>query len=79
MDEKDIQDFKNSILVVKEIRDRTKAISELADKLIKATEDPLYAVKILDELEKIPTLINVNFLILQNFMEAMAKQWGKEE
>ena len=79
MGEKDIQDFKNSILIVKEIRDRTKAISELADKLIKATEDPLYAVKILDELEHIPTLINVNFLILQNFMEVMSKVMGKEE
>lgn len=79
MNEKEIQDFKNSILVVKEIRDRTKAISELADKLLKATEDPLYAVKILDELEHIPTLININFLILQNFMKAMAKQLGKED
>lgn len=79
MNEKEIQDFKNSILIVKEIRDRTKAISELADKLIKAAENPVYAVKILDELEHIPTLINVNFLILQNFMEVMSKVMGKEE
>lgn len=79
MDEKNIQDFKNSILLVKEIRDRTKTISELADKLIKATEDPLYAVKILDELEHIPTLINVNFLILQSFMQTMSEIMGKEE
>lgn len=79
MNEKDIQDFKNSILLVKEIRDRTKAISELADKLIRATEDTSYALQIIDELEHIPTLININFLILQNFMETMAKQWGKEE
>lgn len=79
MNEKDIQDFKNSILVVKEIRDRTKAISELADKLIRALEDPLYGMQVLDELGDIPTQININFLILQNFMEAMAKQWGKEE
>lgn len=79
MDEKNAQDFKNSILIVKEIRDRTKAISELADKLIKATEDPVYAVKILDELEHIPTLINVNFLILQSFMQTMSEIMGKEE
>lgn len=79
MGEKDIQDFKNSILLVKEIRDRTKAISELADKLIRALEDPLYCMQVIDELGDIPAQININFLILQNFMETMAKQWGKEE
>ena len=79
MNEKDIQDFKNSILLVKEIRDRTKAISELADKLIKATEDPLYALQVVDELGDIPAQINIEFLVLQSFMETMGKVMGKEE
>lgn len=79
MEEKDIQDFKNSILVVKEIRDRTKSISELADKLVKACEDPIYGIQVMDEIKDIPTQISIEFMILQNFMEAMAKQWGKEE
>ena len=79
MDEKDIQDFKNSILVVKEIRDRTKAISELADKLVRATEDPLYALQVIDELGDIPAQINIHFLILQSFMNTMGKVMGKEE
>lgn len=79
MDEKDIQDFNNSILVVKEIRDRTKSISELADKLIKALEDPLYGMQVLDELGDIPTQINIQFMILQSFMETMGKVMGKEE
>ena len=79
MDEKDIQDFKNSILLVKEIRDRTKAISELADKLVRATEDPLYALQVVDELGDIPAQINIEFLVLQSFMETMGKVMGKEE
>ena len=79
MNEKDIQDFKNSILVVKEIRDRTKAISELADKLIRALEDPLYGFQVMDELADIPTQINIQFMILQSFMETMGKVMGKEE
>lgn len=79
MGEKDIQDFKNSVLVVKEIRDRTKAISELADKLIKAAEDPLYALQVADELGYIPTQINIEFLVLQSFMQTMGKVMGKEE
>lgn len=79
MDEKDIQDFKNSILVVKEIRDRTKAISELADKLVRATEDPLYALQVVDELGDIPVQIKIHFLILQSFMQTMGKVMGKEE
>lgn len=82
MDEKNIQDYNNSLLLVKEIRDRTKAISELSDKLVRALEDPLYGMQVLDEIdeiEDIPTQIGIEFMILQNFMEAMAKQWGKEE
>ena len=79
MNEKDIQDFKNSILLVKEIRDRTKAISELADKLVRAAEDPLYALQVLDELGDIPAQINIQFMILQSFMETMGKVTGKEE
>ncbi len=79
MQEKDIQDFKNSILLVKEIRDRTKAISELADKLVRATEDPLYALQVVDELGDIPAQINIEFLVLQSFMETMSKVMGKEE
>lgn len=82
MDEKNIQDYENSLLLVKEIRDRTKAISELADKLLRALEDPLYGMQVLDEIdeiEDIPTQIGIEFMILQNFMEAMAKQWDKEE
>lgn len=79
MDEKDIQDFKNSILVVKEIRDRTKAISELADKLVRATEDPVYGMQIIDELGDIPAQINIQFMILQSFMQTMGKVMGKEE
>lgn len=79
MGEKDIQDFKNSILVVKEIRDRTKAISELADKLIRALEDPLYCMQVIDELGDIPAQINIQFMILQSFMETMSKVIGKEE
>ena len=79
MESKDIQDFKNSILVVKEIRDRTKAISELADKLVRATEDPLYGLKILDEIEHIPTQMYIEFLILQSFMNTMGEVMGKEE
>jgi len=79
MDEKDVQDFNNSILVVKEIRDRTKAISELADKLVRAAEDPLYGFQVMDELADIPTQINIQFLILQSFMETMGKVMGKEE
>lgn len=79
MNEKEIQDFKNSILLVKEIRDRTKAISELADKLIKATEDTLYALQVVDELGDIPAQINIQFMILQSFMKTMGKVMGKEE
>ena len=79
MNEKDIQDFKNSILVVKEIRDRTKAISELADKLVRATEDPLYGLEVMDELGDIPAQINIQFMILQSFMQTMGKVMGKEE
>lgn len=79
MGEKDIQDFKNSILVVKEIRDRTKAISELADKLIRALEDPLYGMQVLDELGDIPAQINIQFLILNSFMQTMGEVMGKEE
>ena len=79
MDEKDIQDFKNSILIVKEIRDRTKAISELADKLVRATEDPLYGLEVMDELGDIPAQINIQFMILQSFMQTMGKVMGKEE
>ena len=79
MNEKDIQDFKNSVLVVKEIRDRTKAISELADKLVRAAEDPLYALQVVDELRDIPTQINIEFLVLQSFMQTMGKVMGKEE
>lgn len=79
MSEKDIQDFKNSILVVKEIRDRTKAISELADKLVRATEDPLYGMQVLDELGDIPSQINIQFMILESFMQTMGKVMGKEE
>lgn len=79
MNEKDIQDFKNSLLLVKEIRDRTKAISELADKLVRATEDPLYALQVVDELGDIPTQINIHFLILESFMRTMGKVMGKEE
>lgn len=79
MEEKDIQDFKNSILVVKEIRDRTKAISELADKLVRATEDPLYALQVVDELGYIPNQIYLQFLVLQSFMNTMSKVMGKEE
>lgn len=78
MDEKNIQDFKNSILVVKEIRDRTKAISELADKLLNALEDPVYGMQIIDELGDIPTQINIQFMILQSFMQTMGKVMGKE-
>lgn len=79
MGEKDIQDFKNSILVVKEIRDRTKDISELADKLIRATEDPLYALQVVDELGDIPVQINIQFMILQAFMNTMGEGMVKEE
>lgn len=79
MNEKDIQDFKNSILLVKEIRDRTKAISELADKLVRAAEDPLYGMQVIDELGDIPSQINIQFMILQSFMETMSKVIGKEE
>ena len=79
MNEKDIQDFKNSILLVKEIRDRTKAISELADKLVRAAEDPLYGMQVIDELGGIPAQINIQFMILQSFMETMGKVTGKEE
>lgn len=82
MDEKNIQDYENSLLLVKEIRDRTKAISELSDKLVRALEDLLYGMQVLDEIdeiEDIPAQIGIEFMILQNFMEAMAKQWGKEE
>ena len=79
MDEKNIQDFKNSLLIVKEIRDRTKAISELADKLVRATEDPLYGLEVMDELGDIPTQINIQFMILQSFMETMRKVMGKED
>ena len=79
MNEKDIQDFKNSILIVKEIRDRTKAISELANKLVRATEDPLYGLEVMDELIDIPAQINIQFMILQSFMQTMGKVMGKEE
>lgn len=79
MESKDIQDFKNSILVVKEIRDRTKSISELADKLVRATEDTLYGLKVIDELNDIPTQILLNFTILQAFMNTMSKVMGKED
>ncbi len=79
MNEKDIQDFKNSILLVKEIRDRTKAISELADKLVRATEDPLYALQVVDELGDIPAQISIHFLILQSFMQTMGEVMGKGE
>ena len=79
MDEKNFQDFKNSLLVVKEIRDRTKAISELSDKLIRALEDPLYAMQVLDELGDIPAQINIQFMILESFMQTMGKVMGKEE
>lgn len=79
MGEKEIQDFKNSILFVKEIRDRTKSISELADKLVRATEDPLYGLKVIDELNDIPNQICIHFMILQSFMDAMGKVMGKED
>ena len=79
MNEKDIQDFKNSILLVKEIRDRTKSISELADKLVRACEDPLYGLKVIDELSDIPNQIYLQFLVLQSFMNTMSDVMGKED
>ena len=78
MDEKNIQDYKNSLLLAKEIRDRTKAISELADKLVKACEDPIYGIQVMDEIGDIPTQINIECFLLQSFMDTMGKVMGKE-
>lgn len=79
MGNKDIQDYKNSVLVVKEIRDRTKTISELADKLVRATEDPMYGLKIIDELNDIPNQIYLQFVILNSFMNEIGKVMDKED